>query len=280
MICPHDLGFIRRHTAKQEKDKPFFLYLAHTMPHVPINASKDFLGKSKRGLYGDVVEELDWSLGQILAELKKLNLDDNTLVVFTSDNGPWIEGHLKGKGGLRVPAVIRWPGKIKAGRESDDVVSSMDLFPTFASLADASLPKELTIDGVDQVDFLLGQSEKSARDHFFYYAGSHLHGVRWNDWKLVCKRKAKPKHLGWWSRMITEVPETTLYDLKEDIGETTNVAAQHPEVVAKMEALLKTAREELGDWNQLGKGARFFDEELPLTAKEKLQKRQQQRKGK
>lgn len=278
------LAFLR-----DQRDRPFFLYLAHTMPHVPINSSPDFLGKSKRGLYGDVIGELDWSMGRVLEELKTLGLDEQTMVIFTSDNGPWIERHLEGKGGtdshcgsadplrgakmmtweggIRVPCIVRWPGTIEAGRVSDEIVSSLDLFPTLANLAGASVAEERAIDGVDQTEFLLGDGEKSARDHFLYYAGTHLHAVRSENWKLVRKRQAKPGHLGWWARMIDRVPETALYDLDADPSETSNVAAQHPEIVVQLETLIANAREELGDWDQIGKGARFFDPEPRLTAK-------------
>lgn len=269
----------------QDEETPFFLYLAHTMPHVPINASADFLGKSRRGLYGDVIEELDWSLGQVLDELEALGFAENTLVIFTSDNGPWIEGHLEGdggndshcgsadplkgakmmtwEGGIRVPAIAWWPRKIAAGRESNDVVASIDLLPTFASLAEASLPDDLSLDGVDQSAFLRGESETSARDHFFYYAGTHLHAVRWQQWKLVLPRAAKPGHLGWWARMIDAVPETALYDLDNDIEESTNVAAEHPKIVVRLETLVASARDDLGDWNRIGKGARFHESPAP-----------------
>lgn len=279
------IEFIRR-----EKEKPFFLYLAHTMPHVPINATKDFLGKSKRGLYGDVVEELDWSLGQVLAELKEQGLDEKTIVIFTSDNGPWIEAYYEGEGGkdshcgsadplrgakmttweggIRVPTVVRWPGTIEAGRVSDDVVCSLDLFPTFANLGGARLPDHRTLDGVDQSGFLRGESDRSARDHFFYYAGTHLHAVRWKHWKLVRQREAKPSHLGWWARMVDAVPETALYDLSKDIGETTNIASDHADVVEKMSGLIEEGRQEIGDWDQVGSGARYYDEGPKLSAKE------------
>ncbi len=280
---------------RENRERPFFLYLAHTMPHVPINASEAFLGTSKRGLYGDVISELDWSMGRVLEELKALGLDENTLVIFTSDNGPWIEKHLEGEGGtdshcgsavplrgakmmtweggIRVPAIVRWPGRIEAGRVSDEIVASIDLYPTFAALAGAELPKDRAIDGIDQSAFLLGTSEASARDHFFYYAGTHLHAVRSGKWKLVRQRQARPGHLGWWARMIDRVPETALYDLDTDIGETTNVAAEHAEVVARLESLIGEARAELGDWDQLGKGARFFDPDPRLTEKERFQAR-------
>lgn len=279
------LEFIRR-----KKDKPFFLYLAHTMPHVPINATEDFLGKSERGLYGDVIEELDWSLGQVLSELERLGLDDNTLVLFTSDNGPWIEDHLEGdggtdshcgsadplrgakmmtwEGGIRVPAVMRWPGHIREGRVSDDIVSSLDIYPTLAGLAGADLPGDRTIDGVDQGDFLLGRSDRSARDTFFYYAGTHLHAVRWKNWKLIRQRAAKPAHLGWWARMVDEVPAPFLVDLSRDIAETENRAASHPEIVAELDELIAGARDDLGDWDTIGKGARYFDDAPKKTARE------------
>ncbi|MEM1442841.1 MAG: sulfatase [Verrucomicrobiota bacterium] len=275
------VSFLRRQSA----EKPFFLYLAHTMPHVPVNASEEFLGKSKRGLYGDVIEELDWSMGQILDELKTLGFAENTLVIFTSDNGPWIEDHLEGEGGtdshcgsadplrgakmmtweggIRVPTIAWWPGQIDAGRESDEVVASIDFLPTFASLAGVSIPEIGPIDGVDQSAFLKGEADSSARDHFFYYAGTHLHGVRWEKWKLVLPRVEKPGHLGWWARMIDEVPEVTLYDLDNDIEETTNVATEHPEVVARMEKMIEEARADLGDFDRIGTGARFHDEPAP-----------------
>ncbi len=278
---------------RENRERPFFLYLAHTMPHVPIHASETFLGTSKRGLYGDVISELDWSMGQVLAELKTLGLDANTLVVFTSDNGPWIEKHLEGEGGtdshcgsaeplrgakmmtweggIRVPAIIRWPGKIEAGRVSDEIVASLDLYPTLAAFAGAKLPVDRGIDGVDQSAFLLGTDESSARDHFYYYAGTHLHAVRSGKWKLVRQRQARPSHLGWWARMIDRVPEATLYDLEADIGETTNVAASHPGVVARLEGLIEEARTELGDWDRIGTGARFFDPDPRLSEKERFE---------
>lgn len=284
------LAFLREH-----RERPFFLYLAHTMPHVPINASEAFLGTSRRGLYGDVISELDWSMGQVLAELKTLGLDEKTLVIFTSDNGPWIEEHLEGEGGadshcgsadplrgakmttweggVRVPAIVRWPGRIAPGRVSDEIVASLDLYPTLAALAGAERPGDRKIDGIDQGAFLLGKSEHSARDRFFYYAGVHLHAVRSGKWKLVRARQARPGHLGWWARMIDRVPETTLYDLDADIGETTNIAADHPEVVARLEGLIDDARADLGDWDRIGEGARFFDPDPRLTEKERFEAR-------
>ena len=261
----------------ENKEKPFFLYLAHNMPHVPLGVSDKFRGKSKGGFYGDVIEELDWSMGKILKTLKTLGLDENTLVIFTSDNGPWIEkqigdhaGHadpLRGSkmkswdGGPRVPCIMRWPGKIPAGKVSDAIITTMDFMPTFASLAGATLPEDRMIDGKNILPLMTGQTDQSPHDVYYYYCYTHLHGVRDAQWKLVLPRQAKPAFMGWWARMIDEVKEVQLFDLKNDISETTNVAQQHPEVVKRLMAKIEKAREELGDADRIGKGARFFDTE-------------------
>ena len=260
---------------ESKKDQPFFLCLSHNMPHVPLGVSDKFRGKSKGGLYGDVIEELDWSLGQVLGKLKTLGLDENTLVVFLSDNGPWIEerigdhaGHadpLRGakmeswEGGPRVPAIMRWPGKIPAGQTSDRIATAMDLFPTFASLAGAPLPDDRTIDGKNIFPLVTGKVKQSPHDAYFYYCHTHLHGVRDDSWKLVLPRPAKPEWMGWWARMIDEVEVVQLFDLKKDIGETTNVADKHPEIVKRLMHAIENARLELGDCDRIGKGARFYD---------------------
>jgi len=282
---------------EQHHGGPFFLYLAHNMPHIPLGASERFKGKSGAGPYADAVEEIDWSCGEIFAALKRLGLDANTLVVFTSDNGPWIEttagmrpggrpfiprehsGHaepLRGwkmsawDGGSRVPCLVRWPGRIAQGRVSDDIVSTMDLLPTFAAVAGAKLPRDLKLDGLDLSGFLLGRTERSPRSDYFYYGGCRLLGVRDAKWKLVLPRPAAPPGTGWWGRMIEAVPQTQLYDLKADIGETTDVAAAHPAEVSRLMERIEWAREELGDIDRTGKGARFFDEgprmlEVPIN---------------
>lgn len=271
---------------ERKRDRPFFLYLAHNMPHIPLGASERFRGKSAAGPYGDAVEEIDWSCGEILAALKRLGLDDNTLVVFTSDNGPWIEatkgkppnmspfiprdhsGHadpLRGwkmsgwEGGSRVPCLIRWPGKVKAGGVSDELLTTMDLLPTFATLAGTKVPTNLVIDGHDLSPFLLGKAERSPRQDYFYYAGCRLLGVRDGRYKLVLPRPARPEGLAWWSRMIEEVKDVEVYDLAMDIGETRNVASSNPEIVAALMKRIEKARDELGDIDRMGKGARFFD---------------------
>jgi arylsulfatase A-like enzyme len=259
----------------QHRNDPFFLYLAHNMPHVPLGASKAFRGKSTGGLYGDVIEELDWSIGRVLDKLKELDLDDDTFVIFTSDNGPWIEAYLKGyygsagplrgskmkswEGGPRVPCIMRWPGNIPAGRICDEIATTMDIFPTFAGLAGASLPQDRTIDGKDIFPLISGRTRKSPHDEYFFYCYTHLHGVRSGRWKLVLPRPARPQWMSWWARMIDEVKDLQLFDLKTDIGETTNMAGEHPEIVKRLMESIEYAREELGDCDRLGSGARFFD---------------------
>lgn len=280
-----------------QREKPFFLYLAHNMPHIPLGASPAFKGKSAGGPYGDAVEEIDWSTGEILRTLGELGLDERTLVIFTSDNGPWVEtthamapagkafiprdhsGHaapLRGwkmsawDGGSRVPFIARWPGKIPAGGKSDQILTTMDLLPTFATLAGAHLPATLTLDGLDATDFLLGKNARSPRDEYLYYTGCLLTGVRQNQWKLVLPRPANPPGTGWWGRLIERIAEPQLFDLIADPGETTNLAPRHPDVVATLSQRLEAARTELGDIDRTGRGARFFDAgprklQVPLT---------------
>ncbi|MCP4788042.1 MAG: sulfatase [Fuerstiella sp.] len=271
---------------RKNREQPFFLYLAHNLPHIPVGASENFKGKSGGGPYGDTIEEIDWSCGEIFRTLRELEIDENTLVVFTSDNGPWVEttrgmqpdgkpfiprdhsgnaDPLRGwkmsawDGGSRVPFIARWPGRIPAGWESDELLSTMDLLPTFAAIAEAQLP-DITIDGKDASRFLTRRTDISPREDYFYYSGCLLTGVRSGRWKLVLPRTRNPPGLGWWGRMIETVPDTMLFNLEEDPGETTNIAGTHSDVVASLMKRIKSARQELGDIEQTGAGARFFDE--------------------
>jgi len=235
------------------KDKPFFLYLPHTMPHIPLFASKAFKGKSARGLYGDVIEEIDWSTGQILDTLKKLGIDGDTCVIFTSDNGPWLSKKAHGgcalplrdgkftvyEGGMREPCIMRWPGRIPAGTACSEIATTMDLLPTFAKLAGAEPPRDRVIDGRDIWPLMAGQpGAKTPHEAFFYFRGNGLQAVRSGDWKL---------HLG---RTVgrgdkrRQVPGR-LYNLREDIGETTDVAAQHPDIVQRLTALAARMAEDI-----------------------------------
>jgi len=275
------IAFIRQH-----REQPFFLYLAHNMPHVPLGASKDFRGRSKRGLYGDVVEELDWSLGQILATLGELGLDRDTLLLFTSDNGPWVEKHigdyggsahpLRGSkmmtwdGGLRVPCIARWPGRVPAGSECREIATTMDILPTMAHLAGAPLPEDRVLDGRDITPLLAARpGAASPHEAFFFYCFTHLQAVRTGRWKLVLPRPARPPWTGWSARMVDAVPETQLFDLEADVAEQHNVAGRHPDVVGRLMKLVEKARDELGDHDRIGKGARFFDQPAPTTADER-----------
>ncbi len=223
------------------KSKAFFLYLAHTFPHVPLFASKDFKGRSSRGLYGDTVEELDWSVGQILNTLRKDKLDQKTLVFFTSDNGPWLQKKGNGgsagllhegkgstwEGGYRVPAIAQWPGRIKPGL-TREMASAMDLFTTCLTLAGAELPTGRPLDGLDMSPLLLGKG-KSNREVHFYYLGDQPFAVRKGQFKA---------HFITHASYTKDEPEKhnppLLYNLSEDPAEQRNVAAEHPEVVAEL----------------------------------------------
>lgn len=236
------IAFIERNKAK-----PFFLYLPDTMPHVPLAVSSNFRGKSSYGLYGDAVEEIDWGVGQILKLLKARGLDQKTLVIFTSDNGPAIRtrfvahagsaGLLRGgkgttwEGGTRVPCIARWPGHIPAGLKLSGIASLMDIFPTFVDAAKGSLPRDRIIDGKSLLPFLEGKAPSP--DHeFFYYSGRRLFAVRVDDWKLhFIKRKRGPRgHLS--TPVYCHPPE--LYNLIKDPAEQHDVASDHADIVKRL----------------------------------------------
>jgi arylsulfatase A-like enzyme len=251
-LTEESLDFIEKH-----KKQPFFLYLAHPMPHVPIYASQDFKGKSNRGLYGDVIEELDWSVGQIVNKLSQEGLLENTLVIFTSDNGPWLvmremggsSGILReGKqftfeGGMRVPTLAMWKGKIPAGSEYNDMALMMDWMPTFASLADAPLPQNTPLDGTDISDVLMGKKSKQERE-FLFFDGSKLEGYRKGKWKV--KLAFDGFEGARWKKAVAPHP-LSLFDLEKDPGETKNLAVENPEKVEEMLAEMENAKAKLGE---------------------------------
>lgn len=253
--------FIREH-----QEKPFFLYVPHSMPHVPLYVSDKFRGKSKAGIYGDVISEIDWSVGEILKTLKETGLDEQTLVVFTSDNGPWLSygdhagtaGPLReGKGtawdgGQREPCVMRWPGRIPAGQVCREFAGTIDLLPTIAGLAGADLPKH-PIDGRDIWPLMSGEpGARTPHERFLFYWGRHLHAIRSGDWKLHFPHeyrslKGEPGTGGKPGPYIQKRTGLALYNLRDDVGEQHNVVEQHPEIVQRLQALADAARQKLGD---------------------------------
>jgi arylsulfatase A-like enzyme len=242
------------------KGKPFFLYMPHTAVHIPIFPGQEFVGKSDNGPFGDWVQEVDWSVGKVLDALEANGVDDDTLVIFTSDNGPWIgwvkdltsAGPLRGskgstwEGGVRVPTIARWPGRIPAGTECDQVCGTIDLLPTFVALAGGTVPAEPVIDGCDISGHLLGTASQSPREAHYYFSRSKLDAVRQGKWKLAVA--PQPEKMGKGAPPIpASIDEPRLYDLEADIGETTNVAADHPEVVEKLRDLAVRMASELID---------------------------------
>ncbi len=259
----HAVKFIDEHN-----DKPFFLYVPHAMVHVPLHVSDKFRGKTKRGLFGDCVEELDWSVGEILGAIKKAGIDDNTLVIFSSDNGPWLcygdhagsAGPLReGKGtsfdgGMREPTLMRWPGKIPAGTTCDEPCMTIDLLPTIAKLTGAALPPH-KIDGLDIWPLMAGEKDAKSPHEvlYFYYRWNDLESLRSGKWSLQLPHSyqslnGRPGGTG--GRKVEYEQLKTplaLFDLDSDVGEKINVAEQHPEVVKHLLDLADQARNDLGD---------------------------------
>ncbi|MEM9144377.1 MAG: sulfatase, partial [Bacteroidota bacterium] len=264
------LDFIQRN-----RDTPFFMYVAHSMPHIPLYVTDKFKGHSQKGIYGDVIEEIDWSVGQINKTLKELGLEENTLVIFTCDNGPWLifgdhggsayplrEGKFTTfEGGQRVPCVMKWPAQIPPGRQCNEIASTLDFLPTMAHITGAQLPKK-KIDGHNIIDLMTeNPNAKSPTDAFFYYRGWHLEAVRSGKWKLhlphtykqvvpsdegnVHGRKGIPSEIG-----------LSLFDLSVDIGEKNNLAQENPEVVEILMTKIDAMKEDLGDDEFSGTGKR------------------------
>ena len=246
------------------KEKPFFVYLSHAMPGSTASpfSSRQFRGKSTNGPWGDSVEELDWSTGKILEALKQLGLDERTLVVWTSDNGAprrnppqglntplagW--GYTSAEGGQRVPCIMRWPGRVPAGITCAELCTTMDLLPTFARLAGTEPPNNRVIDGHDIWPLMVGEvGAESPYEAFYYYYVGQLQAVRSGKWKLHLPLEAKWRNF----RGDTTASEVQLYDLKADVGETMNLARQHPDIVRRLLALAEKARADLGDVGQPG----------------------------
>lgn len=260
---------------KRNKNKPFFLYLAHSMPHVPINASKKFRGTSKQGLFGDVIQEVDDGIGRIMETLKTNGLDKNTIVIFTSDNGPWLNygnhagnpgGFREGKGtsfegGHRVPFIVRWKGNIQAGQICNQLVSAIDILPTIAGICTLQLP-ENKIDGVSLLPIFKGDMNASPRKNFlYYYRKNSLEAVRRDNWKLVFEHPSRsylnqvPGKDGYPGNAPENIMMPyALYDLRRDPSEAYDVKDQNPLIVSELNKLAEEARKDLGDDIQNRKG--------------------------
>jgi arylsulfatase A-like enzyme len=257
------VSFIENH-----KKEHFFLYFPQSMVHIPLGVSDKFRGKSMQGLYGDVMMEVDWSIGEIMKALERNGLEKNTLVIFTSDNGPWLNfgnhagttgGLREGKGtswegGQRVPCIMRWPGVIPSGEICSQLASSIDILPTLAAITGAKLPS-LKIDGVNILSLMLGDRDAVPRHEFYYYYEvNSLEAVQRDFWKLVLPHKSrtyrdmKPGFDGWPGPTGTEtIKDAQLYDLRRDPGEWYNVAEFYPEKVKELQGLAEEARKDLGD---------------------------------
>ncbi len=264
------IDFIKRH-----QDEPFFVYVPHTMPHIPLYVSEAFDGNAEYGIYGDVIEEIDWSVGQINKTLEELELAEKTLVIFTTDNGPWLvfgaHGGLahplrEGKfttfeGGMRVPCVMKWPGQIPAGTSSDALAATIDLLPTIAALTGAQL-SENTIDGLDISPLLLdNKTVDPIRETYFYYSNWQLQAVRKGKWKLhlphnyhkVIESEEGNKY---GRKRLSGKIELSLFNLEEDLSESTNVIDAHQDIAKELIALADAMKQELGDSETTGSGKR------------------------
>jgi len=253
---------------ENNKDKPFLMYFAHSMPHVPLAVSDKFRGKSRHGLYGDVMMEIDWSVGQILALLEKLNLDDNTLVIFISDNGPWINfgnhaGSTSGlreakgttfEGGSRVPCIMRWKGVVPEGVVCNKLTCAMDILPTVAAITGAPLPV-LKIDGVNLLPLIMGNTDANPREYFaYYYRVNDLEAIRNERFKLVLPHKHRTYEgfepgMNGYPGKVNEQKETglMLFDLWRDPGERYDVQLMYPHIVHQLTSVAAEVREDLGD---------------------------------
>ena len=250
------LAFIRA-----SKDQPFLLYLAHTAVHTPIHPGAAFAGKSSNGRFGDWVEEVDWSVGRVLDTLRELNLDERTLVVFTSDNGPWLAKGTDGgsakplrggkgstwEGGVRVPTIARWPGSIAPGSVCAAVTGTIDLLPTAVTLAGGTVPTDPVIDGRDISPLLLGKTTRSPREAHYYFQHYKLEAVRHGPWKLALAPQLET--MGKRAQPDADATAPRLYNLDTDIGELTNLADQHPDIVGQLQTLATKMNGEIGGRN-------------------------------
>ena len=248
------------------KNKPFFLYVPHPMPHVPIAVSEKFLGKSEQGLYGDLMMEIDWSVGRIINALEVNKIIDNTLIIFTSDNGPWLNfgnhagstgGLREGKGtsfegGQRVPTVMMWPNIIPAGNIANQLTSSIDILPTISQIVDGNLPKH-KIDGINIIEILRGEKVNPRKEFYYYYGNNNLEAVRKDNWKLILPHTSRsyrgvlPNNDGFPGKYNSIKTGLELYNLRRDPGEEYDVINKYPSIAKELEELAEKARSDMGD---------------------------------
>ncbi len=255
------VDFVRR-----QGRRPFFLYYAHNYPHTPFQAGEKFKGSSQDGVRGDVMQELDWGIGELMKALEESGVAENTIVIFTSDNGPTKNSYAQPyrgtkyvtfEGGHRVPFIIRWPSRIKESRALNMPVNAMDLFPTLSEIIGAPMPTDRVFDGVSLMPLLDGKPlARQPNEPFYYYNCENLQAIRHGDWKLRLPRKKE--QLPFWdkNKQFSNLAQPVLYNLASDRGESVDVAAKHPEVVVQMMTLAQEARRELGEFMQRGKGQR------------------------
>ena len=263
----------------ENKEKPFFLYYAHTMPHYPIVSNDKFEGKSKNGLYGDVIEEIDWSVGEIVKTLKKQGILENTLIIFTSDNGAprtykeASNGNMSGfkgshmEGGYRVPMVVSWKGTLPEGKTSKGISSVMDFLPTIAHIVTADLPTDRIIDGMNIYKlFMNPEKAESPHAYFAYYLMDQMKAIRVGDWKL---HLPLDEFINMWAKDLGPC-EAKLYNLKDDIGEKNDLSEQFPDKVEEMMTMARVARNWIGDMDKPTPNTRpagFVEKPVPLLMK-------------
>jgi arylsulfatase A-like enzyme len=258
---------------KENGDHPFFLFFAHNYPHTPYKAGADFVKSSKDGMRGDVIQELDWGFGEMMKALEEAGIAENTMVIFSSDNGPVKNEYAQPyrgtkyvslEGGQRVPFIVRWPAKIKPGVVSDTPVIAMDVFPTLSEMIGEPLSADRVYDGVSLMPLLTGgELARPVDQPFFYYNCENLQAVRYGDWKLHLSRTQE--QVPWWdkNKAFFNLDHPVLYNLRDDVTESTDVSAAHPEIVQQMMKMADQIRPELGEYLQRGSGQRPTGSAIP-----------------